>query len=156
MGEVFYQESVDGTKVVDILSIQADTASRIMALGSAGQTLMTRGVFDNARAILRSDEIPDLNPLTWLDHGAYRFKGVAEPLGVCEVGEEGFAPLTRPPDSEKAYHYISPDDEPVLGWRPSLQQLPALFLRFVQSALLEQDFSQCQSSGRIPSLCRLP
>jgi hypothetical protein len=50
-------------------------------------------------------------------------KGVEEPLEICEVGEEGRARLRQPPDSEKAHRFISADSEPVLGWRPAIDQV---------------------------------
>src|SRR3984893_12594179 len=49
-------------------------------------------------------------------------KGVEEPLEICEVGEAGKARLRQPPDSEKAHRFIFADREPVLGWRPAIDQ----------------------------------
>ena len=43
-------------------------------------------------------------------------------MEICEVGEEGKARLRQPPDSEKAHRFISADSEPVLGWRPAIDQ----------------------------------
>jgi serine/threonine-protein kinase len=51
-----------------------------------------------------------------------RIKAVEEPLEICEVGETSIAPLRPPLDSEKAHGHVSPDQEPVLGWRPALGQ----------------------------------
>jgi hypothetical protein len=62
--------------------------------------------------------------LSWLNHGPYLMKGVEEPMEICEVGEVGQASvLARPPDSEKARRHISPESEPVLGWRPAVGQV---------------------------------
>ena len=49
-------------------------------------------------------------------------KGVEEPLEICEVGEQDKARLKQPADSEKAHRFISADEEPVLGWRPAIDQ----------------------------------
>ncbi|MCA9444693.1 MAG: hypothetical protein KC964_28160, partial [Candidatus Omnitrophica bacterium] len=120
MGEVFIDSKDNSTGIRDLLGIQVDTAARIMGLARGGQVLLSRSVFDNARSILHGTEVGSLKPITWLNHGPYRVKGVDDPIEICEVGEEGLAPLEPPSDSEKAFRYISPDHEPVLGWRPAL------------------------------------
>jgi len=120
MGEIFVPRGVPEKPSNDILGIQIDTAARVMGLASADQILTTRGVFNNARTILRGLEIGDLCTLSWLSHGPYVMKGIEEPLEVCEVGEEDRALLSPPPDSEKAHRFISADQESVLGWRPAL------------------------------------
>jgi hypothetical protein len=43
-------------------------------------------------------------------------------LEIWGVGEEGKARLRQPPDSEKTHRFISADSEPVLGWRPAIDQ----------------------------------
>ena len=43
-------------------------------------------------------------------------------MEICEVGEAGKARLRQPPDSEKAHRFMSADREPVLGWRPAIDQ----------------------------------
>lgn len=122
MGEVYYREKSVSGGVRDVIGIHVDIAARVMELAESGQTLMSCGVFNNARAILGEEAIAGLHHLTWLNHGPYRIKGIEEPFDICEVGEEGLAPLSPPADSEKAHRYISPDMEPVLGWRPALNQ----------------------------------
>ena len=120
MGEVFIDRTREEKGRQDVLGIQVDSASRVMDLGVGGQILMTRSVFDNARAVLRGVEIPELAALSWLNHGFYSAKGVEEPFELCEVGEEGVAPLTPPANSHKAQRFIIPDFEPVIGWHPGL------------------------------------
>lgn len=89
------------------------------------QILMTKPVFDDARALLKENEIGEDIHTTWLDHGPYRFQNWEEPVGICEVGEQDWAPLKAPPDSSVAWRHISPDQEPVLGWRPAIgQEIP--------------------------------
>ena len=54
---------------------------------------------------------------------AYQLPGIDRPVGICEVGEKGVAPLFPPVDSEKATRYVPSDQEPVLGWRPAIDQI---------------------------------
>ncbi|NUN95774.1 MAG: protein kinase [Candidatus Omnitrophica bacterium] len=121
MGEVFIDSGMEGPRKKDVLGIQVDAANRVMLLAVGTQILMTRSVFDNARAVLRGVEMMGLQPLAWLNHGFYRAQGVEEPFEVCEVGEESFAPLAPPPNSSKAQRFIIPDFEPVIGWHPALE-----------------------------------
>lgn len=120
VGEVIIKTEETGSLEKDVLGLQVDTAGRIRDLAEGGQVLLSRGVFDNARAILAGQDIGELQPLTWLNHGRYRAKGVEEAIEICEVGEEGFAPLSAPKGSDKIQRYVSPDEEPVLGWRPAV------------------------------------
>jgi ankyrin repeat protein/class 3 adenylate cyclase/tRNA A-37 threonylcarbamoyl transferase component Bud32 len=122
MGEVFIEKQGD-SKIQDILGIQVDTASRVMSLAKGQQILLTRSVFDNARIVLRGEEITKVSKLSWMSHGPYRIKGIEELLEICEVGEEGLALLSPPTDSEKAQRFISSEAEPVLGWRPAIEQI---------------------------------
>jgi class 3 adenylate cyclase/serine/threonine protein kinase len=119
MGEVQIMRdphSEDG--VQDILGLNVDIAARIMSLARPEQTLMSRGVFDNARSTLKGDaEMPSVS---WINHGPYALKGIEEPQEIAEAGEEGFAPLSAPPDSEKARSVSPIDASLVVGWRPSL------------------------------------
>jgi serine/threonine protein kinase len=95
----------------------------VQSLGQADQILLTRFPFDSARQALKGEELRGIEALSWLNHGPYRMKGVEEPLEICEVGEEGKARLRQPPDSEKAHRFMSADREPVLGWRPAIDQV---------------------------------
>ncbi len=62
--------------------------------------LLTRGAFDLARRAAVG-KLEELGELRWQSHGAYRMKGVEEPVQVFEVGEEALAPLGPPPSSDK-------------------------------------------------------
>jgi serine/threonine-protein kinase len=106
----------------DLYGLQIDTCARVQSLGAGDQILMTRFAFDTARQILKGVELDRIGPLSWLNHGPYLMKGLDEPVDVCEVGEIGRAALTCPADSEKAHRFLSPDSEPVLGWRPAMDQ----------------------------------
>jgi WD40 repeat protein/serine/threonine protein kinase/class 3 adenylate cyclase len=122
MGEVFITEEREGALGRDVLGLQVDTASRVMSLAAGGQVLLTRSVFDNARTILKGEALAGLASRSWLNHGLYSVKGIEEPLEICEVGEEGQAVLAPPADGDKARRYVAPGAEPVLGWRPAIEQ----------------------------------
>ena len=81
--------------------------ARVMDLGGAGQILMTRVVYDDAKQFVRnhpdsglSDTI--LSPPEWMSHGSYEIDGNDENIEVFEVGLRGIAPLTAPAGSKKA------------------------------------------------------
>ncbi|MGA2867527.1 MAG: adenylate/guanylate cyclase domain-containing protein, partial [Verrucomicrobiota bacterium] len=121
MGEVVIEEIAPGQR--DVHGIQVDTCSRVMGLAQGGQILMTRGVFDSARQMLKGEDIAGVGALSWVSHGRYLLKGVEEPVEICEVAEAGRSPLRPPDTTEKAQRHSSPDEEPVLGWRPAVDQL---------------------------------
>ena len=110
-----------GAKPLEVEGLAKSTAARVMSLACARQTLLTRGIFDMARHAAMAGELAD-SKLRWLDYGPYSFKGVDEPLEVCEVGVEGFAPLAEPPDTEQAKRAVSFSDDLMLGWRPAAGQ----------------------------------
>jgi eukaryotic-like serine/threonine-protein kinase len=102
VGEVFIEEQQSSSaKPTDLYGIQVDTCARIMSLGAPSQILMTRFAFDNARQVLKGEEVEGIEELYWINHGHYTLKGVEEPLEICEVGEAGFASLKAPSNSEK-------------------------------------------------------
>lgn len=123
IGEVVIEEQPEGPKQKDLYGLQVDVCARVMSLADGNQVLMTRSAFDNARQILKGQEIEEIGELSWLNHGPYSLKGVEEPLEICEVGELGQAILKAPADGDKAHRYLSPEAEPVLGWRPALGQV---------------------------------
>ena len=106
----------------DLIGSAANLASRIMSVGLGGQILLSRAPFDEGRLHVsahppaRDGKVPALE---WLAHGPYRFSGYDEPIEVFEVGAKGLAPLSPPPDGEKARRALRPGDEETLGWRPA-------------------------------------
>jgi class 3 adenylate cyclase len=93
------------TGQADFISSAIDQASRTMSLAVGGQILLTRTVYESARSVVREHPpVADAPPpkLAWMAHGAYVFKGCADAVDVFEVGAKEIAPLTPPPDSEKA------------------------------------------------------
>jgi serine/threonine protein kinase/class 3 adenylate cyclase len=123
VGEIAIEGPSGSGRPKDLSGIHVDICARVMGLAQGDQILMTRFAFDSARSVLRGEELQGLKPLRWLNHGPYLLKGVEEPLEICEVGETGAGPLTPPPTSEKAHRHAAADQEPVLGWRPALEQV---------------------------------
>ncbi|MCH8807284.1 MAG: hypothetical protein IH986_14530 [Planctomycetes bacterium] len=123
LGEVVLRENPPedvkrGARPIEMEGLAVSVAARVMSLAGGAQTLMTKAPFDLARrGAVGAGEVAD--DIRWLEHGPYLFKGVSEPATVCEVGREGCAPLTPPPNSEKAKRAIMPGDEETLGWRPA-------------------------------------
>ncbi|MBM3837700.1 MAG: hypothetical protein FJ398_07005 [Verrucomicrobia bacterium] len=119
VGEVFIEEDQTAGRSKDLFGIQVDTCARVMSLADGDQILMTRFAFDNARQVLKGQELEGLGSLSWLNHGTYSLKGVEEHLDLCEVGETGLARLLPPKDTDKAQRFVAVEKEPVLGWRPA-------------------------------------
>jgi serine/threonine protein kinase/class 3 adenylate cyclase len=120
IGEVVIEENPGQSKA--LYGMQVDTCARATSLAVVGQILLTRAAFDNARQVLKGQDLDNVSELAWASHGLYVLKGIDEPIELCEVGEIGKAPLRPPPDSEKAYRHLASDAEPVLGWRPAIGQ----------------------------------
>ncbi|MEY2429169.1 MAG: eukaryotic-like serine/threonine-protein kinase [Verrucomicrobiota bacterium] len=122
VGEVIIAEP-SGQTQKDLFGIQVDTCSRVSALAQGKQILMTRFAFDSARQALKGEELSGIGPLVWMNHGRYRLKGVEEPIELCAVGEQNSsAAATRPPSTEKGRRIENVGEEPVLGWRPAIEQ----------------------------------
>ncbi|HEY2951679.1 MAG TPA: adenylate/guanylate cyclase domain-containing protein, partial [Verrucomicrobiae bacterium] len=98
-GEVLVEKPRD--TLLDLFGLQVDTCARVMSLAGANQILMTRFVFDNARQMLKGQDITAVGNLTWTNHGYYELKGVEEPIEICEV-TRGSSPATPPASSDKA------------------------------------------------------
>jgi len=96
-----------------------------MAMARGGQILLTRPVFDNARQVLKGEELAAVGPLAWVSHGDYELKGVEDLVEICEVGEQNWLPFAAPPSTEKSRRHVAVEGEPVVGWRPAVgQQVP--------------------------------
>ncbi len=117
-GQVVVERHAEGPKAMDIYGLQVSIAARIAELAQGGQALCSRAVFDDARAILRGPDLTGLGAVAWRNHGPYRFKGVEDAYDVCEVGEEGQAPLAPPGASGKSWPAGGGAEE--LGWRPAV------------------------------------
>ena len=80
--------------------------ARIMDLADAGQILMTRAVYEDARNFVREHPLSVSNgetpALQWKSHGYYEFKGNPETIEIFEAGAVGLAPFSAPESSGKA------------------------------------------------------
>ena len=90
------------------VGMAVNIAARVMDMGTGGQILMSRAVYENARHYVRqhpaipglgSNELPELE---WRNHGEYLLQGAAEPIGIFQVGADGVAPMESPGESKKA------------------------------------------------------
>jgi class 3 adenylate cyclase/WD40 repeat protein/tetratricopeptide (TPR) repeat protein len=120
VGEILIEEDNPFAGPKDLHGLQVDLCARIMSLAGPSQILLSRLAFDLARQALRTREVTGLGQLAWLNHGPYQFKGVDEPVEVCEVGEKEIVKAARPASTEKGKRLTDDKEEVVLGWRPSL------------------------------------
>jgi putative peptide modification system cyclase len=125
VGEVVLWENASadiaaGAKPVEVEGLAKSVAARLMQLAVPGQTLLSGIAFSLAQRA--ASELRDAANLRWLTHGRYRFKGVAAPMLVHEVGEAGFAPLQAPPSTAKAQRDVP------LWRRPGALALEAIAL----------------------------
>ncbi|HYH47412.1 MAG TPA: protein kinase, partial [Thermoanaerobaculia bacterium] len=132
LGEVFLRENppedvARGAKPVEVEGLAKPLAARVMSLAGGKQILMTEGAFNLARLARETaggEPLADA-PLSWLAHGPYLFKGVAEPVEVFEVGLPGLSLLAVPQETEKSRRAVAAGDEVTLGWRPGPgQEIP--------------------------------
>lgn len=94
---------------------------RLKEIAAAGQTILTRAVFDEARGIALAGKLADPH-LRWVAHGTYAIPGAEEGVALYEVGVKGLAPLKRPPESNGARPVKASGAEQTLGWRPAVGQ----------------------------------
>ncbi|MCE3004608.1 MAG: putative peptide modification system cyclase [Xanthomonadaceae bacterium] len=94
-----------GAKPVDVEGLAKPMAARLMALAGPGQTLMSGLAYALAERS-RAELGARAGGVRWQLHGAYRFKGIVDPVNVWEVGEPRVAPFRAPPSSEKARRLV--------------------------------------------------
>jgi class 3 adenylate cyclase len=90
-----------------IFGITIDTTARISGLAGANQILTDSSVRLRAEGPLSARTLGSLGTVKWHDHGAYQLKGLAEPLRIVEVGEDGLASFAQPTGNEKALRLTS-------------------------------------------------
>jgi serine/threonine protein kinase/class 3 adenylate cyclase len=98
----------------DVVGRTADLAARLMSLAVGGQILLTRQAFDDARQYVGANVLEGSPPVVWLAHGKYEPKG-GEAIEVCEVGLQGFSPLSPPPGGEKVRRVVPEGEEGMFG-----------------------------------------
>lgn len=106
VGEVVIRENpavevARGAKPVEVEGLAKAVAARLMSLAQAHQTLLSRAAYDVARRSTVGG-VENGTLLEWRAHGAYRLKGITEPIEVFEVGVAGAPFHAAPADSEKA------------------------------------------------------
>jgi formylglycine-generating enzyme required for sulfatase activity/serine/threonine protein kinase/class 3 adenylate cyclase len=127
------------------LSGQAvDLAARVMGLGQPGQTLLTRHAFDSARQYVRGNPSDPTQPLAFVFHGRYRFKGNEEdPLEIFGIAPEGSPTLAPPPDSDKAKRVTIDQADDTGSWRPAVAlEIPHRGGWFLEEHLGEGGFGE--------------
>ena len=127
-GEIVYREhqaNLTGARAVlqrEVFGREVNLCARVCELAEAGRVLLSRSVFDKARANIPAHENGTGPRLRWENWGAYHFKGIErggrhEAYDVCEVAladAEGIGPPKR---SNKSWPADSSDE--VIGWRPA-------------------------------------
>jgi class 3 adenylate cyclase len=147
LGEVVIRENpaadvARGAKPLEVEGLAKVIAARLMSLAQGRQTLLTRAAYDVAhRSTVGGAE--NGTPLEWRAHGAYRFKGVTEPVEVFEVGVPGTALLAAPVDSEKAQRVGSAGRPGVLVL-PFADLSPGADTEYISNGLADE--KRCGSS----------
>lgn len=145
LGEVYLRtnnpEDVErGAKPLEVEGLAKPMTARLMVLAQGNQILMTRGAFDIARRAAQ-DEDKEQQPISWLAHGGFLFKGMDEPVDVFEVGVIGLSPLSQPPDTKKAKK--ASGETNIVGWRPAqAQEVPHRHHWFLDRKLGEGGFGE--------------
>lgn len=128
-GEVTVETDASGG-MHDLHGLEVDKGARVMSLAGPNQILLTRFAYDNARAALRGQELPEVGEIRWANHGPYRLKGVVEPVEITAVADTGAGEerLGAPEDSDKAQRVTGGDGgrsaAPAHGWRRWLRDQP--------------------------------
>ena len=139
-GEVIAVDDTDAGVSPLAVGMAVNIAARVMDMGTGGQILMSRAVYENARHYVRqhppiaglgSNELPELE---WRNHGEYLLQGAAEPMAIFQVGADGVAPMDAPGQSNKARRV--PD-----GGRSSRLTTPELPVEEIDSSDIFISFS---------------
>jgi len=108
-----------------LVGMPVNIAARVMSLAQGGQILLTRPVYDDARQFVREHPVARADAATppaieWKAHGEYLFKGSDDSVEIFEVGAAGFAPLTAPPNTEKARGTVVLPQKAASNWWPAM------------------------------------
>ncbi|HEV8267913.1 MAG TPA: tetratricopeptide repeat protein, partial [Thermoanaerobaculia bacterium] len=137
LGEAALQENSpdavsSGAKALEVEGSARAAATRLLALASPKQTLLTRAAYDVARRALEGESTTGVDR-RWMLHGAYRFEGSEEPVEIGEVGRPGDAPLSPPPDGPVARRVEAASSPRRMGWLLAAAAAALLLLAFVVS-----------------------
>jgi len=125
LGEIVIAERSGDALATDIFGFQIDVCARVMSLAQAGQILMTRPVFDDARQLLHGGHGDGSGRLEWVRHGAYHLKGVDIPIEICEVREVGPGPRRLNPNRDQPRPPINAGAKPPFDSVPAARQRPS-------------------------------
>ncbi len=108
-----------GAKPLEVEGLAKSIAARVMSVATGGQILLSA----DARQAIGE------NGIGLQSHGHWRLKGVDDPIGLFEAGEDR-ALFFPPPDADKAYRVVRQDDLwlPVREIRHSLPAEPDVFV----------------------------
>ncbi|MBE7501577.1 MAG: tetratricopeptide repeat protein [Verrucomicrobiales bacterium] len=76
---------------LELFGSDVDAAARLMALGGPDQILASQEACAAAQPELDRDAPAGLAPVRWQRYGRYRLRGIARPVTLTEVGEQGLA-----------------------------------------------------------------
>lgn len=110
-----------GARPVEVSGPAMTLCGRILRVALPGQTLLGRAAFDLARQPAARGFMAGAD-VRWLAHGAYALRDTEQPVELCEMGVDGVAPLTAPPDTAHGKRIVAAGDELTLGWRPAAGQ----------------------------------
>ena len=117
-GQVVLEMDRSGSGVADVYGLQVSTAARIMDLAQGDQILLSRAVFDDARAILSQDDFPGFPPLGMAQPRARTASRASRTVTrSAKSVRRTLRVLAPPPASAKGWPAERSAEE--LGWRPA-------------------------------------
>ena len=111
VGDVVLRENTPediarGAKPLEVDGIAKPVAARVMSIAEGGQTLATTQAvkaLDISTVKCEPDGRVEGEGLLAVTHGHWMLKGVRHPQELFEIGVQGEAPFTPPPDAAKAW-----------------------------------------------------
>lgn len=84
-----------GMKQVEVLGRAVRLAERLMDMGEAGQTLLTRPVLELAISAAKETPFTE-RPFKWVSHGEYTLSKLGPTIEICDIGDPDLAPFATP------------------------------------------------------------
>lgn len=111
-------EKLDSEGAATAYEQHAPLCHRLAALTNGKQVAMTRPAFDEARRLLKKEEVKEFGPLQWMNHGPCQGAGIESPIEVCEIREGAEASAQPPGGLERVAPKGGEDETTLWGWRP--------------------------------------
>ena len=89
------EQVAKGAKPLEVEGLTKPLTARIMASADGGQTLLSKAASDLVRRAAVGE--PDTEGWTWVALGPRRFKGIADPVEVCEIRDASPPEPSDPP-----------------------------------------------------------